>query len=42
MNFATTALAKSSAAFKDCMAVLDSSLPLFGIYICMQMKRADQ
>ena len=27
MNFAIPALAKSSAAFKDRMAVLDSSLP---------------
>lgn len=29
MNFATPALAKSSAAFKDRMAVLDSSLHLY-------------
>lgn len=42
MNFAIPALANSSAAFKDHMAVLDSSLPLFGIYICTQMKRVDQ
>lgn len=42
MSFAIPALAKSSAPAKDRMAALDSSLPLFGIYICMQMKRVDQ
>lgn len=42
MSFAIPALAKSSAPAKDRMAALDSSLPLFGIYICTQMKRVDQ